>query len=593
MDIVEELKSRISIVDLVSHYVELKPSGHTLKAKCPFHSEKTPSFHVFPEKGTWHCFGACGAGGDIFSFMEKIKGGIDFKEALRILADQAGIPIPDKQQSREIDILYEINMVAARCYTDNLTGAPLEYMYKRGFSVETLSRFQIGLSPAEKDRLYKYLLRQGYKTDDILKAGLAIRGEQKDKGVKDYFFNRIMFPIKNESGNIIGFAGRALEAKSKLKYINTPQTPIFSKKSVLWGIDVAKQAIRKEKTLILVEGYTDVMMAHQHGFCNTVGLCGSSITPEHMIVIKKYAQNILLALDPDAAGEQATLRGIKIARNVFNGHAATPDFLDGDPAPRGDIKIIELPNGKDPDICINASPAEWQLRITTAKPVLDYLFDAVLSRLDLNREVGRASAAEQLMPIIKDINDPIEQELYIEKLGKIIGVAPSVLHNTNYGRPITKKVQRIREGMSANAGNAEEYCLTLILKYGHTNEMTGLVEMLTSDHFAKLENREIFNIWRDGRFPEETHLQRHYDSLLSREIVIAGPGTLSDCIKFLERERVKRQKEMLLCLLHDAEKPEERVRILKQLDELRGARNENHGLSKTVGQSINGKAKTI
>ena len=576
MDIVEEIKSHISIVDLVSHYAELKQSGHTLKAKCPFHSEKTPSFHVFPEKGTWHCFGACGTGGDIFSFMEKIKG-VDFKEALRLLADQANIPIPDRQQNRELDVLYEINTATAKFYADNLKGAPLEYMLKRSFSKETLSRFQIGFSPAENNKLFKYLLKS-YKTDDILKAGAAIR---RGKDIKDLFFNRIIFPIKNEGGRIIGFAGRTLDDKSKTKYINTPQTPIFSKKSVLWGIDAAKIAIRKEKCLVLVEGYTDAMMAHQHGFCNTVGLCGSSITPEHMIMIKKYARNILLALDPDAAGEQATLRGIKMARNIFTGHAASPDFLDGDPAPRGDIKIIEVPNGKDPDVCINASPAEWQLRITMAKPALDYLFDAVLGRLDLTREVGRASAAEQLMPIINDINDPVERELYMEKLCKIIGVAPAVLNNSKYVQSAPKKVRRTTE-TSANAGDAEEYCLTLILKCGNTDEMHGLVEKLTSEHFAKLENREVFNIWRAGRFPEETHLQRHYDSLLSRQILIAGAGTLSDCIKFLEREKDKRQKEMLLCLLRDAV-PGDRAGILKQLDELKGAKYANNGIPKTVG----------
>ena len=587
MDIIEEIKSRISIVDLVSQYVELKPSGSTMKACCPFHSEKTPSFHVFPNKGTWHCFGACGTGGDIFAFMEKVKGGIDFKEAMHLLADQANIPIPDKKQSREVDITYEINSLAAKCYVENLKGEPLEYMQKRGFSKETLSRFQIGLSPAENDRLYKYLLRQGYKTEDILKSGIAIRGERQ-KDVKDFFYNRIIFPIKNESGHIIGFAGRSLDAKSKVKYINTPQTQVFSKKSVLYGIDAAKTAIRAEKSLILVEGYTDAMMSHQHGFCNTVGLCGSGITSEHMIIIKKYAHNILLALDPDSAGEQATLRGIKIARNVFNGHAAAPEYIDGDPVPRGDIKIIELPTGMDPDVCINSSPAEWRLRITQAKPALDYLFDAVLALLDLTREVGRASAAEQLMSVIRDINDPVEQELYMEKLSDILHVSITSL---NMIKPPSQKAKRIIESASITSGDSEEYCLSIILKYGNTDEMMGLAETLTSEHFAKLENKEIFNIWRSGRYPEETHLQRHYDQLLSRRIPVAGAGTLSDCIKFLETARIKAEAVMLAGLLHDAE-PEEKVDYLKRLDEcrkqltiLKGARYADNGISEAMDQS--------
>lgn len=589
MDIVEEIRSKIPIEDLVSHYVELKPSGRTLKARCPFHSEKTPSFHVFPDKGTWRCFGACSIGGDIFSFIEKLQG-VDFKEALRILADQAGLELPDKKPTREIDILYEINGAAAKYYVGNLKGAPLEYMYERSFSAETLSRFQIGLS-TEKDGLYKHLLKQ-YKADDILRSGLAIK--ENERITRDFFASRIIFPIKNESGQIIGFAGRTLDAKSKVKYLNTPQTPIFSKKSILWGIDAAKQAIRKEKALVLVEGYTDVMMAHQYGFCNTVGLCGSSITPEHLAIIKKYATTLLLALDSDAAGVQATLRSIKLARTVFTGHAASPDFIEGDPVPHRDLKIIELPSGQDPDVCINASPAEWQLRITTAKPAMDYLFDAILARLDLKREVGRASAAEQLMPIINELNDPVERELYAEKLGKIIGVDIEVLQTTNYKR--SKKSRRIEA--SAKSDNAEEYCLALILKYGHTNETAGLAEMLTPDLFANLENRELFTLWRQQRLPEEIHLQRHYDYLLSTLeknafSTVAGPGTLSDCIKFLDKEWKHRQNDMLVGLLRDVTDPDEQVKYLEQLDELRGVKNANTGGSKTVDQSSDGETETI
>ncbi len=572
MDIVEEIRSKISIVDLVSKYVTLKPSGSTMKACCPFHAEKTPSFHVFPDKGTWHCFGGCGLGGDIFTFIEKVEG-IDFKEAVRILAEQANIPIPDSQQSKTQETLYEINSIATKFYAENMKGAPLDYMLKRGFSVDTLSRFQIGMSPADNDLLFKYLRQKGHSAENIIKSGLALR-KDKPTDIRDFFFNRIMFPIKNEGGRIVGFAGRSLEDKSKVKYLNTPITPIFNKRDILWGIDKAKVSIRKEKCLVLVEGYTDVMMAHQHGFCNTVGLCGSSITPEHMITIKRYARHILLALDPDAAGEQATLRGIKIARSVFNGHADSPEWLDGDPAPRGDIKILELPNGMDPDVCIHLNPAEWQLRIYQAKPVIDYLFDAVFARVDLSREVGKASAAEQLMPIIKDIEDPIERELYIEKLSKCIGVSRSILNNTDYGRTITKKAARIKEELSLNSGNAEEYCLALILSYGNTSEMAGLIETLTPDHFAKLENREVFTIWRQEKVPEEIHMKRHYDFLVSyaKKIPIAGTGTLSDCIKWLETARLDRQKTMVLALLRDATTQEDREKYLQQLDELREAR---------------------
>lgn len=565
MDIVEEIKAKLSIVDVVSKYVSLKPSGSTFKACCPFHKERTPSFHVFPDRGRWHCYGACAVGGDIFTFIERIEH-IDFKEAIKLLADWAGVIMPEHSEYQATNIIYELNDIAAKWYIDNLKGPALNYMLGRGFEKETLSRFQIGFSPAEGDKLYRYMKAKNYSEENLVKAGLIMK--EKSGRIRDYFIARVIFPIKNESGRIIGFAGRTLDPKNKVKYINSQGSTVYSKKNVLWGIYEAKSAIRAEKALILVEGYTDVMMSHQHGYFNTVGLCGSSLTPEHLVVIKKYTRNLYLALDPDAAGEQATLRGIKIARKVFDGHTPAPEFLDGDDKVHGDLKIIELPNGMDPDVCIHDNPAEWQLRIIQARPVMDFLFDAVLSRLDLDRETGRASAADQLMPIINDLEDAVEKELYTVKLAKVIGVLPAVLRAKDYSRPITKAKQSVVSSISANANNGEEYCLSIILKYGDQSDMLPLMQMLTPSHFAKIENLEIFNLWRQDHLPpEDTHLKRHYEQLSKREMIV-GPGTLKDCIDFLERRRRERECAELMRVYNELPY-EEKKKLLNTVDEFR------------------------
>lgn len=562
MGIIEDIKARLSIEDVVSKHVELKPSGSNLKGRCPFHGEKTPSFFVFPDKGRWHCFGGCGVGGDIFSFIEKIRG-VEFKDALAILAEQASIPLPQKQGA-ERDTLYKMNGVAAQCYYDFITDEVRSYLFKRGFTQDTIDKFKIGLSPAEPTRLLDYLKRQGYSIEDMVKSGLVIK---KGIDLKDYFFNRIMFPIRDDRGLVLGFSGRILEgSKSKVKYINSPDTVIFKKRNLLWGIDRAKEAMRKENCVVLVEGYTDVMMAHQFGFTNTVGIMGSSITSEHIMTIKKYTRNVLLALDPDDAGREATLRGIKVARSTFSGHAPVPEWAGGTNASRGALKIIELPVGKDPDEFIMSDSAGWRKLVASAQPVMGFLFKSVLSRLDLNTEMGKASAAEQLVPIISEINDPVENELYLQRLSEIVGVRPDVL--LTYTQKTRRSSVVAADLSSANGNNIEEYCLAILLQSGYNDEIVSLSQLLKLDDFTKIENREIFKVWQARGFPEDVSLQRHYDHLMSQKLVIAGAGALSDCVKGIKADRLRQEKMMLLSLVKDAATQEEKQALLLQIENL-------------------------
>jgi len=366
MSTIDEIKERLDIVDVVSAYVTLQKSGRNFKALCPFHTEKTPSFFVFPERQTWHCFGSCGTGGDIFSFMIK-KEGLDFGEALKLLADRAGVKLASKQKGQarddEWERLYSVNEAAAQYYhslllDDKQAEFARKYLGQRGISSETIESFELGYSPNSWDALYQHVTSKGYKSADLVNAGL---GASKENGtVHDQFRNRLMIPIKNEAGKVAGFGARTLDG-SNPKYLNSPQTAIFDKGGLLYGLDRAKEAIREQNLAIIVEGYMDVLTAHQHGFTNVVAPMGTSLTDRQMNVLKKLTRNISLALDADAAGEQATLRGLAVARQTFSERRDYRErgWLEGDSRLQGNLKIILIPQGKDPDDVIRENPDEW------------------------------------------------------------------------------------------------------------------------------------------------------------------------------------------------------------------------------------------
>ncbi len=343
MGVIDEVKQRTDIVEVIGQYVPLTKAGRTFKALCPLHGEKHPSFFVYPEQQSWHCFGACNTGGDVFSFIMK-KEGIDFGEALRRLAEKAGVTISSRFEQEaggeEKQRLYQVNEAVAQYFHNLLLNSPAGektrgYVARRGFTLKTIADFQLGFSLDSWEALKQYLVERGYTEKELLTAGLVI--ETEAGGTHDRFRNRLMFPIHDSRGRTIGFGARVLD-DSLPKYLNSPQTPIFDKSSSLYGINLATPAIRQQDMAVIVEGYMDVITAHQNGFNNVVASMGTAVTENQVSAVKKLTRNIALAFDADVAGEEAMLRGVGY-ENVLD----------------AEVKVIVLPQGKDPDDIIKES----------------------------------------------------------------------------------------------------------------------------------------------------------------------------------------------------------------------------------------------
>lgn len=423
MTVISEVKQKTDIVEVVSDYVSLQKAGRNFKALCPFHSEKHPSFFVFPEQQTWHCFGACGTGGDVFSFIMKREGG-DFSQALRLLAQRAGITLssPERQTSaedKEKERLLQINEAAAEFYHHLLlngkAGEPARsYLSHRKVALESVNRFHLGFSPDSWEALKNFLVGKGYEEKELLKAGLII--EKEGGGSYDRFRNRLMFPIYDIQGRVTGFGARALD-ESLPKYINSPQTSIFDKSSSLYAIDKASSAIRQKNLIIIVEGYMDAIAAHQHGFQNVVASMGTSLTEKQVDVAKRLSKNIALALDADAAGEEATLRSAEMLAQsldkkvipvpTWSGLVKYENIIDTE------IKVIPLPRGKDPDEVIGEDPTLWQNLVEQAPPMLDFAFHSVISKVDINKVKDKSLAIQKLLPLVGEIKDPLRQALQV------------------------------------------------------------------------------------------------------------------------------------------------------------------------------------
>lgn len=440
MTSIKEVKERLDLVETVSTYVNLKRSGQTYKGLCPFHSEKTPSFVVYPDTQTWYCFGACADGGDIFDFVEKIEG-LDFAGTLEMLAQQAGVELAPQtdaeiQRAEAKDRLKDVSAAAARYFHNLLINNPAgkvarDYLTGRGIERNAWDAFQLGYALDEWDGLIGYLTqKRNYSMNDLADAGLV--SERKDgSGYYDRFRNRLMFPIRDMGGDVIGFGARALSADDVPKYLNSPQTTIFDKSHTLYGIDRARQPIRQVEQAVIVEGYTDVITAHMHGFENVVASLGTALTEAQLGVLKRYTRRFVLALDADTAGSQAMLRGLDVARDALDtttvpvptarGYIRYEGRLDAE------IRVLVLPEGSDPDDLIRADPTEWKRLIDEAEPIVDWLFLAHTSGLDLEEPKAKSEAAKRLLPVIGDIGDPVEQSHYLQRLARLVQVDEQVL----------------------------------------------------------------------------------------------------------------------------------------------------------------------
>jgi len=415
---VADIKSRLPVTEIVGETVTLKKAGSTWKGLCPFHTERTPSFTVSPERESWHCFG-CGEHGDIFTFVMK-RDGLDFREALNRLAERAGVEVSargareDKHRKRLRDALE----AAIAWYREVLRQArqaepARRYLAERGFSEETLDQFAVGFAPDSWDALVKRLAARGFSSEDMIAAGLASAGS-RGRPV-DRFRRRIIVPIRDAAGKAVGLGGRIMPDGEGPKYLNSPATSLFDKSKTLYGIDRARTAIRREKLAVIVEGYTDVMAAHQAGFTNVVASLGTALTSGQVELATRYADSIALAYDVDLAGEAATQRGL--LEELGPSQSVTR------------VRVVRIPAGKDPDELIRTDPDGWRQAVVEAKPVVEYFMDRVAADVDISTVGGRREMASRVLAILQRVGDPVEQDLYLQQLSKTVQVDERVLRD--------------------------------------------------------------------------------------------------------------------------------------------------------------------
>jgi DNA primase len=459
VSVFERIKQKLDIVDEIGAVVALRKSGKAFKGLCPFHSERTPSFYVFPATGTWRCFG-CQEHGDLFTFVEK-QHGLDFRDVLAQLAERAGVLLdrngpdglesgPESAETAARRRLRAINEAAAIWFHHQLLQTPeaqyaRSYLESRGVNNDSIVTWRLGYAP-EGDRLVTYLLAEGYTAAELVEAGLAReRDANRGGGLYDYFRNRVLFPIRDARGQTVAFGGRELGG-GPVKYLNSPQTILFDKSATLFGLDLARDAIRRADRAIIVEGYMDAVVPHQYGTRNVVACIGSAITDKHVRLLKKLTRRLALALDPDAAGQSATLRGIAVAQEAFD-RVAVPVISAGEwrGASRGyvrfeeqvdaEITVVRLPAGEDPDEFVLRDLAGWQQAIADALPLMDFLFETQARDLDLATPAGKAEAAHRLLPLIAERSDRASQDAYLRKLAARLRVDE---------RELTLDFQRVR-----------------------------------------------------------------------------------------------------------------------------------------------------
>ena len=415
-DTVVEIKERLSIQDIITPYVKLTRAGKSLRGLCPFHKEKTPSFHVSPERGTWHCFG-CGEGGDGFSFTMKVEG-VDFKGALTILAEKAGVTIEhvggrNQEDTSKKDRVRSVMQRASIWYEQNLKeSTAYAYAKTRGLSDDSIKNWGLGFAPDTWRSLLEALTLEGFTISELLAAGLIKEADGKPGTYYDRFRNRLMFPIRDTSGRVVAFTGRTLSADEQAKYLNSPETDLFHKSEILFGMDRAKDAIRTRGFTMLVEGQLDVMHAHQAAFMNAVALSGTALSEKHLVLMKRYSENLMLVLDADPAGLKATARGA--ARALQNGLR---------------VKAARLPRGKDPADLLSEDAKEFGVRVAAAKPIVEF-FLSELAETERDPHRLLRSAESIVLPLLAAIPSPMEREHFIQVAAQALSLSSEAVRES-------------------------------------------------------------------------------------------------------------------------------------------------------------------
>ncbi|MGB4321881.1 MAG: DNA primase [Anaerolineaceae bacterium] len=445
MTVVDDIKERLDIVEIVEQTVKLRRTGKNYIGFCPFHSNtRTPAFVVFPETQTWRCFGQCNEGGDLFGYMMK-REGWDFNEALRQVAARAGVTLTQQNPETEASVqsqqkLSAVLEAAAGFYREQMLTSPagkktLDYLHKRGLSDETIKIWGLGYAPAGWTTLLDYLRQKNYETGMLIAAGLLT--ERDDGSLHDRFRERLMFPIRGPYGQLAGFGGRTLEPDGIPKYLNSPATDVFDKGRLLYGLDQARKSIRSLNQAVIVEGYMDVIGLHQAGFTNAVSPMGTALTEDQFRLLKRLTRNVVLALDPDAAGQNATLRGLETARKAMDQeseiHFDSRGLMRVEQRINADIRVTALPGLQDPDEIVLENPEAWKQIIAKAKPVVVHVMETLAIGKDLNDAKVKRDIAAQVMPLIDDVGDSVEREAYRQQLAGFLRVDERSLKSARSG----------------------------------------------------------------------------------------------------------------------------------------------------------------
>ncbi len=478
MSDVDEVKSRVDIVEVVSERVNLKKTGRNLKGLCPFHNEKSPSFIVSPDRQTFHCFG-CGKGGSVFDFVMLYEH-LDFAESLEVLAHRANFTLtrraPETEENKMKQKIYEVNHLASEYYHYLLTKHKVgengrAYVKTRGIKDKSIVTFGIGYSPNIWDGLSTYLLKKGYDHTLLETAGLVIKG---GRGYYDRFRGRLMFTLRDHRGQVVGFSGRLLDAQAKeAKYINTSETPVYIKSRVLFGLDVTKDAIQKSQEAIIMEGELDVISSFQAGIGNVVAIKGSAVTEEHARLLRRFAERLVFALDSDLAGDAASRRGIEIAdKSGF------------------DMRVVTMSSGKDPDDAVRDDPVAFKKAIKHAIPVYDYFINSACLRFDSTVSFGKKKITEELVPVLSKIENPVVAGHYIRALAKKLDVpeetvqeSVSRMQKTGRAAPVDVRPELPGQESLTRRERMELYLLTLLVQGDPVLKLPMLIDAVRVEEF--------------------------------------------------------------------------------------------------------------
>lgn len=584
---VEEIKSRTDIVEFIQQYVRLEKSGINFRGLCPFHSEKTPSFFVSPPRQIWHCFGGCGEGGDVFKFVMKIEG-LEFPEALKMLAQRAGVFLKreDPKVRSERNRLYDLCECAARIFQAVLAKAPpaQNYLRERGLTGETIRDFRIGFAPRSWDFLCERLASRGFSRDEIEKAGLAVKSEDNASWY-DRFRGRIMFPIMDAGGRVIGFGGRILEtgrqrsevvnsdlasslqplaSRVESKYINTPQTAIYDKSRALYGFDKAKHEVRLKNSAVVVEGYMDCVMSHQAGVKNTIAVSGTALTAQQLTMLRRLCDTLASSFDTDEAGDSATRRSLALAAQF--------GFTR---------KIVAIPSGKDPADTVQESPDAWTQAVEHARPVVAFYIEKAFRGHSPATAEGKKKIAGMTLPFIAEVLDDIEKAHWVSELARRLGVPEDAVRKelarasshaqtsfVSRAAPLLQQPQKVFQGRRELL---EERLLALL---AGTNEAARIREFGAHEiTFASALHQEIFEVLSGKRSKEslaragaERLESFGFKSEMIAYAIEEYEAELLLCRRELEKESIKEK----LSLLHREIEQKEKIGASAEVSALLG-----------------------